>query len=52
MTKRALGPGAACCGEPEDCDLGCFTAPQAPAPAPVTEDDDHEAGLFDEEGDE
>lgn len=42
MTDRALGVGAACCGDPEKCDLGCFAEPKAPArdkkaDAPVVE---------------
>jgi hypothetical protein len=54
MSKRALGPGAVCCGEPEGCDVGCFQQePVAtPAPAPVIEDDEDALDLFDEEVEE
>lgn len=46
MTERALGPGAACCGDAEGCDLGCFNAEPTPAD---TAADAPELDLFDEE---
>ena len=53
MSKRALGPGAVCCGEPESCDVGCFQEQPAPAsaPEPVTVDDEDAPELSDEEDD-
>ena len=49
MTKRAVGPGGACC-DGAGCDL-CKVSPAVPAaPVPVVVEDDFD--LFDEEDDE
>lgn len=57
MTKRALGPGAVCCGDPEACDVGCFAQPATALPDLELFDldtvaDELELDLSDEEVDE